>query len=99
MPYPCNWIDNPLATHAGWALIAEYDDSPDRCRVDYRAVHEDGRRVDLDVSGYDAGLTAERFAKLVALNFPRRSVIGSRTPLRGADIDTLYDRAFNEVAA
>lgn len=72
----------------GWSLEWDHDDDGDVVRTTHWAVHEDGRRVEIDWSPY-RGIGRDDLRRLVALGFPTRFDVGSIGPLTSADLDRL----------
>ena len=79
-----------MMKHKGWTYVVEEDEEPGEViKLFHAAVHEDGRRVELDLSPYLKEVPEDVFQKLINLNFPTREVISLRSPLRVEDVRNL----------
>jgi len=80
-------------TYKGWHIEADDSNSEPHevIKIDYDAVHTDGRRVQLDVSPYRP-LSERTFHQLVDLGFPRRVSNGPLTP---EQVESLWKEQFD----
>jgi hypothetical protein len=77
----------------GWHQEWEVHDDGDVRKLWHEAVHEDGRRVVLDVSPYQY-VSREMFTMHVKLGFPRRSGPG---PLSPEEVERLWAEAVGRI--
>ena len=79
--------------YKGWTYEWDYEhDDGDVRKIEHWAVHEDGRKINLDFSPYLRGAKAVCIEAMVELDFPKRSDMPYRTsgPIYEEDLLELY---------